>query len=422
MSRRSPGRAAGSHARSPRSAPSLPSPRGSAKRRHGRSPRPPYASPTMIDDGHAIHYSAVERGTPVYGSDEVEVGKVDEVVDNYRERILDGIVIETPERKLLFVDAPEVARTAERGVTLTIASAEVGLAAAARARRRRPFGRTRARGASGGCSGADGSASSGRSPPPADTRGASYGGSPKDPLAGLAALEQLALSEVSHREGDRGAPGADQVRKGLMREPEGQQRRRPGPSRPHSSASCHSMSSRRSSTPTVLAIAALTASRRDRRSARSVRASSNSRYLPGALGERLARGRRSMPARRPSRDCRENEDGVLLPGAKEVTLSEQLQAAAALGHEDSGDRSDRRAPGTRVVDGRLARIRLPGATLEPHHYDRERRPKAVGRPRPRNGTRQLGVALEQINAILAAPSVADGDGRRHRSPVPAAVR
>ena len=81
----------------------------------------------MIEDGNAIHYAAVERGTPVYGSDEVEVGKVDEVVDNYRERILDGIVIETPERKLLFVDAPEVARTAERGVTLTITERDLSL-------------------------------------------------------------------------------------------------------------------------------------------------------------------------------------------------------------------------------------------------------------------------------------------------------
>ena len=34
-------------------------------------------------------------------------------------------MIETPERELRFVDAPEVARTAERGVTLTITSAEV---------------------------------------------------------------------------------------------------------------------------------------------------------------------------------------------------------------------------------------------------------------------------------------------------------
>jgi hypothetical protein len=78
----------------------------------------------MIDDGHGVHYAAVERGTPVYGSDGVKIGKVDEVVDNYREHILDGIVIETPDRELRFVDGPEVARTADRGVTLAITSAE----------------------------------------------------------------------------------------------------------------------------------------------------------------------------------------------------------------------------------------------------------------------------------------------------------
>jgi hypothetical protein len=78
----------------------------------------------MIDDGQAIHCGAVECGTPVYGSDEVEIGTVEQIVDNYKERILDGIVIRTPQRELRFVDAPEVARTAERGVTLTITSAE----------------------------------------------------------------------------------------------------------------------------------------------------------------------------------------------------------------------------------------------------------------------------------------------------------
>jgi hypothetical protein len=77
-----------------------------------------------IDDGHAIDYTAVERGTPVYGSDEVEVGKVVEVLDNYREHIFDGIVIETADGVQRFVDAPEVARTAERAVTLTITAAE----------------------------------------------------------------------------------------------------------------------------------------------------------------------------------------------------------------------------------------------------------------------------------------------------------
>jgi sporulation protein YlmC with PRC-barrel domain len=96
----------------------------SGRRLRNAVTRAPYASPTMIDDGNAIHYAAVERGTRVYGSDGVEVGKVDEVVDNYREHILDGIVIEGPGRELRFVDGPEVARTAERGVTLAITSAE----------------------------------------------------------------------------------------------------------------------------------------------------------------------------------------------------------------------------------------------------------------------------------------------------------
>jgi hypothetical protein len=79
----------------------------------------------MIDDGYAVHYLAVEHGTPVYGSDFVQAGAVDEILDNAREHIFDGIVILTPSGERRFVDAPEVARTAERGVTLTITAAEV---------------------------------------------------------------------------------------------------------------------------------------------------------------------------------------------------------------------------------------------------------------------------------------------------------
>jgi hypothetical protein len=78
----------------------------------------------VIEDGHAVHYTAVQRGTPVYGSDEQVVGKVVEVLDNYREHIMDGVVFETPDGVRRFVDAPEVARTAELAVTLTIPAAE----------------------------------------------------------------------------------------------------------------------------------------------------------------------------------------------------------------------------------------------------------------------------------------------------------
>jgi hypothetical protein len=79
-----------------------------------------------VDDGAAIHYSAVAPGTPVYSSDEVEVGSVREMLDNYREHIFDGVVFRDSGGTLRFADAPEVARTAERGVTLNL-SAEQAL-------------------------------------------------------------------------------------------------------------------------------------------------------------------------------------------------------------------------------------------------------------------------------------------------------
>ena len=77
-----------------------------------------------IDDGHAISYTALPTGIPVYSSDEVELGTVRKVLDNARERIFDGIVMQAKDGRRLFVDAPEVARTAERAVTLNITAAE----------------------------------------------------------------------------------------------------------------------------------------------------------------------------------------------------------------------------------------------------------------------------------------------------------
>ena len=77
-----------------------------------------------IDDGVAIHYSAVPRGVPVYSADQQKVGTVVRVLDNYREHIMDGVVFDDSEGVRRFVDAPEVARTAERGITLKIDAAE----------------------------------------------------------------------------------------------------------------------------------------------------------------------------------------------------------------------------------------------------------------------------------------------------------
>lgn len=79
-----------------------------------------------FDEGHAIHYTAVRPGMPVYSSDGVEVGSVREVLDNYREHIFDGLVFEDSGGTLRFADAPEVARTAERAVVLAVDAEEAG--------------------------------------------------------------------------------------------------------------------------------------------------------------------------------------------------------------------------------------------------------------------------------------------------------
>ena len=75
--------------------------------------------------GHAVHYSAVTEGTPVFDAAETRVGTVRQVVDNYEEHILDGIVITDEGGEVRFIDGPEVTRTFEGGVFLSISAAEV---------------------------------------------------------------------------------------------------------------------------------------------------------------------------------------------------------------------------------------------------------------------------------------------------------
>jgi hypothetical protein len=77
----------------------------------------------VTDDGHAISYKILPRGTPVRTSDGVEIGTVRRVHEILRENMLDGIDVAT-EDGLRFVDAPEIDRIAERAVTLTISAAD----------------------------------------------------------------------------------------------------------------------------------------------------------------------------------------------------------------------------------------------------------------------------------------------------------
>jgi hypothetical protein len=77
----------------------------------------------VTDDGQAISYKVLRRGTPVRSSDGVQLGTVRRTHEAARENIFDGIDVDTSDG-VRFVDAPEVARIAERGVTLTFPAAE----------------------------------------------------------------------------------------------------------------------------------------------------------------------------------------------------------------------------------------------------------------------------------------------------------
>ncbi len=81
------------------------------------------APPATGDDGDAIGYQVLRRGTAVRAADGEPVGTVRRVLDNAREHIFDGIVVDTPDGRR-FVDAPEVARIYERAVVLTITADE----------------------------------------------------------------------------------------------------------------------------------------------------------------------------------------------------------------------------------------------------------------------------------------------------------
>lgn len=75
------------------------------------------------DDGPAIAFGVLRRGTPVRSSDGVVLGSVKRVQVHDKLNTLDGLVVETPEGRR-FLDAPEVARIAERAVTTTFPAAE----------------------------------------------------------------------------------------------------------------------------------------------------------------------------------------------------------------------------------------------------------------------------------------------------------
>jgi len=76
-----------------------------------------------MEEGHPISYKLLEAGTPVVSAEGAPVGEVDRAVENVKEQIFDGIVVRAGDR-LVWVDAPEVARIYERRVELTLDAGE----------------------------------------------------------------------------------------------------------------------------------------------------------------------------------------------------------------------------------------------------------------------------------------------------------
>jgi hypothetical protein len=74
-----------------------------------------------MDDGDPIGYKVLSKGTQVDYADGTQLGTVDEVRDNAREHIFDGLVVST-DGGPVFVDAPEVERIFERRVILNVDS------------------------------------------------------------------------------------------------------------------------------------------------------------------------------------------------------------------------------------------------------------------------------------------------------------
>ncbi len=73
-----------------------------------------------MDEGLPIAYEVLEKGVPVFSSDEQQIGTVDHVVAAPEKDIFHGLVIAVPGQGRRFVEAADVASLHERGVDLRI--------------------------------------------------------------------------------------------------------------------------------------------------------------------------------------------------------------------------------------------------------------------------------------------------------------
>lgn len=73
-----------------------------------------------MDEGQPIAYGLLEEGVPVLASDGEQVGTVASVLDAPEKDIFHGLLINTPDQGVRFVEAAAIASIHERGVDLRI--------------------------------------------------------------------------------------------------------------------------------------------------------------------------------------------------------------------------------------------------------------------------------------------------------------
>jgi hypothetical protein len=75
-----------------------------------------------MDEGLPIAYSVLEKGVPVLASDGKQVGTVGIVLSAPEEDVFHGLLINTPDRGIRFLEAAAIASIHEHGVDLRIDS------------------------------------------------------------------------------------------------------------------------------------------------------------------------------------------------------------------------------------------------------------------------------------------------------------
>lgn len=77
----------------------------------------------VMDEGLPIAYQMLDTGVPVIASDEEQVGTVGAVLDAPEKDVFHGLLINTPDHGIRFLEAASIASIHEHGVDLRIDSA-----------------------------------------------------------------------------------------------------------------------------------------------------------------------------------------------------------------------------------------------------------------------------------------------------------